>query len=254
MEILVCFKQVVEETEIRVDREGGRLIFEGVPTKISDDDKNAIEEAVRIKQKVGGTVTALTLGSTESRKQVREALAMGCDKAYLILDSESRSQDTYRTAKLLAEAVKKIGKFDLILCGSASTDNLAGQVGPMLAEILGLPQLTYVKKIDVSDGRVNVERSLEEETEVCEATCPVLITVTREINEPKVPTLMQVMAAGKKPLVEWQIKDVLAEVPATLEALRMEIPRITRKRIVFKEKPAEAAQKLAEAVKKEGVI
>ncbi|MEM4726511.1 MAG: hypothetical protein QXG63_06180, partial [Nitrososphaerales archaeon] len=82
----------------------------------------------------------------------------------------------------------------------------------------------------------------------------VWITVTRGSNEPKVPTLMQVMAAGKKPLVEWQIKDVLAEVPATLEALRMEIPRITRKRIVFKEKPAEAAQKLAEAVKKEGVI
>ncbi len=254
MDILVCFKQVVEETEIRVDREGGKLIFEGVPTKISDDDKNAIEEAVKIKQKVGGTVTGLTLGSTESRKQVREALAMGCDRAYLILDSESKSQDTYRTAKILAEAVKRIGRFDLILCGSASTDNLAGQVGPMLAEILGLPQLTYVRKIEVGDGRVRVERSLEEESEVCEAACPVLITVTREINEPKVPTLMQVMAAGKKPLVEWSMKDVLAEVPTTLEAVKMEIPRIARKRIIFKEKPAESVQKLVEAVKKEGVI
>lgn len=254
MEILVCFKQVVEETEIRVDREGGRLIFEGVPTKISDDDKNAIEEAVRIKQRVGGSVTGLTLGSTESRKQVREALAMGCDRAYLIVDTVSGSVDTYRTAKILAEACRKIGRFDLILCGSASTDNLAGQVGPMMGELLGLPQLTYVKKIEVVDGRVKVERSLDEETEVCEAPLPVLITVTREINEPKVPTLMQVMAAGKKPLVEWSVKDVLAEAPTTLDVLKMEIPRITRKRIIFKEKPAEAAQKLAEAVKKEGVI
>ena len=254
LDIVVCFKQVVEETEIKVDREGGRLIFEGVPTKISDDDKNAIEEAVRIKQKYGGTVTGLTLGSVESRKQVREALAMGCDRAYLILDSEARGQDTYRTAKILAEAIKKIGKFDLILCGSASTDNLAGQVGPMLGEILGLPQLTYVKKIEVDGGKIKCERSLDEETEVCEAPLPALVTVTREINEPKVPTLMQVMAAGKKPLVEWMVKDVLADCPSTVDVVRMEIPRITRKRIIFKDKPAEAVQKLAEAIKKEGVI
>lgn len=254
MDIIVCFKQVVEETEIRVDREGGRLIFEGVPTKISDEDKNAIEEAVRIKQKHGGTVTGLTLGSVESRKQVREALAMGCDRAYLILDSEARGQDTYRTAKILAEAIKKIGKFDLILCGSASTDNLAGQVGPMIGEILALPQLTYVKKIDVDGRLIRVERSLDEETEVCEAQYPALITVTREINEPKVPTLMQVMAAGKKPLVEWSVKDVSADLPTTVEVVRMEVPRIARKRVIFKEKPAEAVQKLAEAVKKEGVI
>ena len=254
MDIIVCFKQVVEETEIRVDREGGRLIFEGVPTKISDDDKNAIEEAVRLKQKHGGTVIGLTLGTIESRKQVREALAMGCDRAYLILDNEAKGHDTYRTAKILAEAIKKIGKFDLILCGSASTDNLAGQVGPMLGEILGIPQLTYVKKIEVDGGRVKCERSLDEETEVCEAQYPALITVTREINEPKVPTLMQVMAASKKPLVEWAVKDILPDTPSTVEVVRMEIPRITRKRIIFKEKPAEAAQKLVEAIKKEGVI
>jgi electron transfer flavoprotein beta subunit len=256
LDIIVCFKQVVEETEIRVDREGGRLIFEGVPTKISDDDRNAIEEAVRLKQKYGGTITGITLGSVESRKQVREALAMGCDRAYLILDDSrgTLGYDTYRTAKILAEAIKKIGKFDLILCGSLSTDNLAGQVGPMIAEILGIPQLTYVKKIEVDGGRIRCERALDEETEVCEAQCPVLITVTREINEPRVPTLMQVMAASKKPLIEWSLKDVLAETPNTIEVVRMEIPRISRKRIIFKEKPAEAVQKLVEAIKKEGVI
>ncbi len=254
MDILVCLKQVVEETEVKVDREGGRLIFEGVPTKISDDDKNAIEEAVRLKQRVGGTITGLTLGPVESRKQVREALAMGCDRAYLILDTELRSQDSIRTARLLAEAAKKIGRFDLILCGSASTDTLAGQVGPMLAEMLGLPVLTYVRKVEVIDGRVRVERSLDEEAEVCEATCPALITVTREINEPKVPTLMQVMAAGKKPLTEWPVSEVLAAPALTVEMLSLEIPKITRKQIIFKEKPAEASQKLAEAIKKEGVV
>jgi electron transfer flavoprotein beta subunit len=257
LELIVCFKQVIEETELRVDREGGRLILDGVPTKISDDDRNAIEEAVKIKQKLGGNIIGLTLGSAEAKKQTREALAMGCDKAYLVIDKENSGQDSFRTAMILADAIKKIGKFDLILCGSASTDSLAGQVGPSLAELLGLPQLSYTKKIEVMDGRVRVEKSLDDAVEVMESSLPALVTVTREINEPRVPTLMQVMVAGKKLLVEWKLEDLPAGgdgYQASMQVVKMEIPKMNRKRLLFKDKPAEAAQKLVESVRKEGVI
>ena len=253
MNIIVCFKQVVEETEIRIDREGGRLILDDVPTKISDDDRNAIEEATKIKQKSGGIITGLTLGPQEAKKQVKEALAMGCDKVYHVIDNEG-VQDSFRTAKILSDAVKKIGEFDIILCGSASTDRMAGQVGPSLAELLEISQITLVSKIEVNDSVIKVEKKLDDVKEVIESSFPVLITVSREINEPRVPTLMQVMAAGKKPISEVQIQELQGEYVSTIKEIKIEIPKTARKCIMFKDKASESSQKLFELLKKDGVI
>ncbi|MFQ6086912.1 MAG: electron transfer flavoprotein subunit beta/FixA family protein, partial [Candidatus Bathyarchaeia archaeon] len=156
--ILVCVKQAVDVSQLKVDSATRRLITVDAPKKISDFDKNALEEAIRIREKLGGEVFTVTVGPEDAKTTLREALAMGADKAYLISDPIFENSDTLATSYILAEAIKKIGPFDLILCGEASIDSFSAQVGPRLAERLGVPLITYARKLSLEGDAVTAER------------------------------------------------------------------------------------------------
>lgn len=260
-EIIVCIKHVYDETDLRIDRANNRIDFEGAKTKISDDDKNAIEEAVRIKEKHGGSVTVLSLGGAEARKSIKEALAMGCDKGRLLVDPVFDGSDAIRTAYVLSLAVKKIGKFDLVITASGSTDIYSGIVGPSLAEFLKIPLITFVTKIsELSSNKITAERTLEEGlVETVECDLPAVVSISREINQPRFPTLLQIMSAGKKEILEWNSQSLGAELSlvgktgSKIQVEALNVPKSARKRIIFEGSPEDTASKLADALLKEGI-
>lgn len=259
--IVVCVKQALDVSQIKVDTATRRLITVDAPKKISDFDKNALEEAVRLKEKLGGEVVTLTLGPEDAKTTVREALAMGADKAYVVSDPVFEGGDTMATSYVLAEAVKKIGAFDLILCGEASIDSFSAQVGPRLADRLGLPLVMYVKKLTLEGDTVTVERNLEDSFETVRVKMPVLLSVTKELNEPRIPSLMSIMKASKKEVVLWNAADLnvqkekVGEAGSAIRIVSVLAPKVERKRIVIKgETAAETAEKLARALIQDGVV
>jgi electron transfer flavoprotein beta subunit len=260
VDIIVCFKHVIDETELKVDRASNKISFEGAKTKISDDDKNAIEEAVRLKEKNGGTIIGLCMGQADARKSVKEALAMGCDKARLLIDPSFEEGDAIRTAYILSQAIKKIGKYDIVITATGSTDVYSGIVGPALAEFLQIPQVTFVSKVTISGKRATLERLLEEGIETVECDLPVLITVAREINQPRFPTLIQIMSAGKKEMLEWKASDlsinpsIVGKAGSLTTVVSIQVPKSARKKILFEGSPEETSEKLADALLKEGVV
>jgi electron transfer flavoprotein beta subunit len=261
VKILVCVKQAIDVSQVKVDTATRRIITVDAPKKISDFDKNALEEAVHLKEKLGGEIITVTVGPEEAKTTIREALAMGADKAYVITDPMFEGSDTQATSYVLAEAVKKIGQFDLILCGEASIDSFSAQIGPRLAERLNLPLITYVKKLTLEGDSVTVERNLEDSYETIKAKTPVLLTVTKELNEPRIPSLMAIMKASKKEVVMWNaadlnlLKEKIGESGSATRILSVLAPKVERRKIVIKgETPAETAEKLAKALIQDGVI
>jgi electron transfer flavoprotein beta subunit len=259
-EIAVCFKQVIDETEIRVDRANNKIILEGAKTKISDDDKNAIEEAVRIKEKYGGSVTAFCVASGDVKKSAKEALAMGCDRARLIVDSTFQDGDAASTAFILSRAIKKLQKYDLIITATGTTDSMTGAVGPSLSECLGLPLLSYATKISIQGNEITVDSSYEEGIVTLRSELPALVTVAREINQPRFPTLIQIMSAGKKEMLEWNAQSLVLDVEAIgkkgsrVDVKSLSVPQTARKRTIFEGKPEDTAKQLAQALVREGVV
>ena len=244
---------------MKVDPATRQLVTAGAPKKISDFDKNALEEAIRIKEKNAGVeVVTLTVSSEDAKAVLREGLAIGADKAYCIIDPDFQAVDTSGTAYILGEITRKIGEFDLILCGDSSLDSFSGLVGSRLAELLNLPLITSVKKVTVEGEAVVAERSLEDAVETVKAKMPAVVSVTREINQPRIPSLMMIMKASKKEIVTWSLKDlnVSAEkITAKIEVLEALAPKMERKKIkITGETAQEIAEKLAKALVQEGVI
>jgi electron transfer flavoprotein beta subunit len=260
VEIIVCFKHVVDETELKIDRSNNRIGFEGAKTKISDDDKNAIEEAVRLKEKNGGSITALCVGQADAKKSVKEALAMGCDRARLLIDPSFADSDAVRTAYILSQAIRKIGKYDVVITATGTTDIYSGIVGPALAEVLGVPELTFVSKLSLSGNKITADRLLEEGIETVECDLPALVTVAREINQPRFPTLIQIMSAGKKDTLEWKAQELgidpkdVGKEGSLVEVKSIQVPKSARKKILFEGPPEETAEKLADVLVKEGMV
>jgi electron transfer flavoprotein beta subunit len=235
------------------------LITAGAPRKMSDFDKNALEEAIRIKEKTPGTeVFTLTVSAEEAKPVLREGLALGADKAYCVIDAALQGADTSGTAYILTEMAKKIGEFDLILCGDSSLDSFSGLVGSRMAELLNLPQVTSVRKITVEGDIVIAERSLEEAVETVRAKMPTLLSVTREINQPRIPSLMMIMKASKKEIVLWSLSDLnisSERINPKIEVLEALAPKMDRKRVkITGETVEETAEKLAKALVQEGVV
>ena len=256
--IIVCLKYAVDVAQIKVDPSTRKLITTDAPRKISDFDKNALEEAIRIKEKFGGEVIALTASAEDASSALREALAMGADRAFLVKDSSLQNSDSLVTSHVLAKAIRKVGSFDLIICGEASIDSYSAQVGPRLAENLGIPVVTYVRKLSLENDVLVAERSLEDRSEVVKVKTPALVTVTKEINVPRVSTLMDVIKASKKELVTWSLSDLGVssdEVGVAVEILGISAPKIERKKVKIEgETPEEIAEKLVKALIQEGVI
>lgn len=217
MRVIVCIKQVPDTTDVKIDPERGTLVREGVPSIINPFDMYAIEEGIRIKEKYGGQTTAITMGPPQAQEALREAVAMGCDEGILLSDRAFAGADTWATAYTLSQAIRKIGKYDVILCGRQAADGDTGQVGPGVATQLGIAQLTYVcriRELDPEAGTITVERLLEEGREVVSAPLPCLITVVKDINEPRYPSFLGIRRARKKEYPVWTAADLVRDTGA----------------------------------------
>jgi electron transfer flavoprotein beta subunit len=257
--IVVCLKQAVDVSQLKVDPATRQLITASAPRKMSDFDKNALEEAIKIKEKLGDAEICTVTVSTEDAKAVlREALAMGADRAFFVNEPTFKDVDTFGTAYILAEMIRKIGEYSLILCGETSLDSFSGLVGPRLAELLNLPQMTSVRKILVEGDTVTAERTLEDAIETVKAKMPALVSVTREINQPRIPSLMMIMKASKKEIVTLTASDLKLDgdkIAPKIELVEVLAPKTERKKIkITGENAQEIADKLAKALIQEGVI
>ena len=209
MNIIVCIKQVPDTTNVRINPETNTLIREGVKSIINPFDMYAIEEGVRLKERFGGKVTIVTMGPPQAEAILREAISMGADEGVLVGDRAFAGSDTWATSYTLSGAIKKIGAFDLIICGKQASDGDTAQVGPGISTHLNIPQVTYVKKVEeASDKLMRVERMLEEGYEVIETPLPALLTVVKEINEPRIPSLKGMLRAKSAKITLWGQKDL----------------------------------------------
>jgi len=260
MHIIVCMKQVVDLQQIRIKRLTREPVLEGLPLLFGDFDKNALEEAVRVKEGGEARVTAVAVGSAKLRETIKEALAIGADEAVILTDPAFEGSDAMGSARVLAAAIEKIGPFDLILTGEGSADEYSSQVPSRLAELLGLPQITCVRELEVLEGRIRAVRDLEDSLLVVEAGLPALVSVTGELNQPRLPALTAILRAGRKPLYEWTAAEVGLEeadvgAPAsTLQVLSNLAPEQDRKGVIYDGAADEAVANLLDDLIREGVL
>lgn len=209
MKIIVCIKQVPNTTEIKIDPETNTLIREGVESVINPFDLYAIEEAIRLKEQHGGEVTALSMGPPQVESALREAVSMGVDNIILLSDKAFAGADTWSTSLTLATAINKISNYDLIIFGQQAIDGDTAQVGPGVATHLDIPQTCFVRKINgISDGRITLERLMEDGFDRIEMLLPAAITVVKEINTPRLPSLRGKRAAKKAELIVYSAEDL----------------------------------------------
>jgi len=256
VDIVVCVKTNPDLQMVRVKDRVAQT--EGVPYKIGDLDKNALEAAVVLRESgAAAKVTALCLaeGNRKAAEDIKVALAMGADEAVVIDDPALATPDQAAVAAALAAAVKKIGSCDLLLFGEGSTDNYTGQVGARVAELLDVPQIGYARKVEAADGAVRCERSMDDMIETVEAPLPAAVTVVSEANEPRIPGLMQIMKAKSKPQQVWSLTDLGIEAPAPAREIVSNLAEEQdRKHIVFEGTAAEQAEAFVDALIREGVL
>jgi len=211
MNIIVCIKQVPGTTQVRINPETNTLIREGVEAIINPFDENAIEAALQLRDKHGGKVTVITMGPPQATTALRDAMALGADEAVLLSDRAFAGSDTWATSYTLASAIKKIGLFDLVICGKQAIDGDTAQVGPGVAEFLGLPQVTFAVGIEISGGSAKINRLLEETNEIIELKLPAVVTVVKQMNTPRMPSFKGKIKAKSAVIPTWGAKDINAE-------------------------------------------
>ncbi len=216
MKIVVCAKQVPDTNEVKLDPVKGTLIRDGVPSIINPDDKNAIEAALQIKDQVPGTtVTVISMGPAQADVALREALAMGCDEAILVSDRKFGGADTWATSSTIAGAIKKVGDYDLVITGRQAIDGDTAQVGPQIAEHLGLPQVSYAEGIEVCGDYLKVQRQFEDRYHVIKIKMPCVLTAIAELNDPRYMTVSGIVSAyDDKTVTTWtyeELKDFVDE-------------------------------------------
>jgi electron transfer flavoprotein beta subunit len=209
MNIVVCLKQVPGTTEVKIDPQTNTLIRQGIENIINPFDTYALEEGVRLKEKHGGKVTVITMGPPQAEAALREAISLGADEAVLLSDRAFAGADTWATAFTLSRAVIKLEPYDLIICGRQTIDGDTGQVGPELAEMLDIPFVAYVGQIEeIVESRLRVRRMVEEGHEIIETTLPAVITVSKEINVPRLPSLRGIMKSKSAKVATWGIQEL----------------------------------------------
>jgi electron transfer flavoprotein beta subunit len=211
MRIVVCIKQVPDSAEVRINPETNTLIRDGVPTIINPYDVHALEAGIQIREKTGGKVTVVTMGPPQAETALRDAIAMGGDEAVLLTDRAFAGSDTWATAYTLSKAVGQIGA-DIILCGKQAIDGDTAQVGPEMAEFMNIPHISYIRKVvDVTADKLVVQRLMDDGYDVVESSLPVLLTVVKELNDPRLPSLKGKMAAKKAEIRKMTAADLKAE-------------------------------------------
>jgi electron transfer flavoprotein beta subunit len=212
MNIIVCLKQVPGTTKVTINPETNTLVRQGIENIINPFDTYALEEAVRLKEKYGGKVTVISMGPPQAADALREAISCGADEAILIGDAAFAGSDTLATSYTLSRAIAKIADYDLIVCGRQTIDGDTAQVGPGIAESLSMPFVSYVRKIDeIENGMIRVERMIEEGSEFIEASLPAVITVVKEINVPRLPSLRGIMKSKSAVIATWGAADLAVD-------------------------------------------
>jgi electron transfer flavoprotein beta subunit len=259
MNILVFVKQVPDTTEVKIDPKTNTLIREGVPSIVNPFDKNALEAALQLKDNYGAKVTVLTMGPPQAKEALRECLAMGADEALLLSDRAFGGADTLATSFTLAAAAKTLG-YDLIICGKQAIDGDTAQVGPEVAEHLGIVQITYVSKISINGNTILATREMEESNELIEAKLPVLLTVVKSINSPRYPTVKLTVKARQSEIKV--ITNANLDLNPSLIGLNGSPTQVSRifsppaggPGLLIKEEPGEAVLTLIEKLKEAKVI
>jgi electron transfer flavoprotein beta subunit len=227
MNIITCFKVVPDEQDIIIKADG-ELSFERAKTIVSMYDLNAIEAGLQLVEANGGNLTALSVGGSQinDSKLKKNVLSRGPESLFMIADDCLKDLDTHQTALTLKAAINKIGDYDLILCGEGSADLYSQQVGIQLGQLLNVPTVNSISKITEVDGKVIVERTLEDEVETLELSLPAVVSVTSDINLPRIASMKQILAAGKRPSTIWTINDVNLSKPVnSLEVLEIKAPK-----------------------------
>ncbi len=209
MKLIACIKQVPDTTEVKIDPKTHTLIREGVPSILNPYDHYAVEECVRIKGKIGeGSVTVITMGPPQARSALMRCLALGADNAVLISDKAFAGSDTFATAFTLSLAIKKLGSFDMVFCGQQAIDGDTAQVGPELAQQLGIPQVTYVEKVDIDDKhKLTIHKQTEDGYNILETKVPILLALLPPTSfQPEHPPMSSILKAKKKPYNVWDAK------------------------------------------------
>lgn len=243
MKIIVCVKQVPDTTEVKIDKKTNTLIRDGVPSILNPDDANALEQALEFKEKYDDVeVTVISMGPPQADIMLRECLAMGADKAYLLSDRAFGGSDTWATSNALAAGIRKIvekeGKFDIIFAGRQAIDGDTAQVGPQIAEKLDIPQVTYVEGIEGDGETFKVKRQLEDGYEIIEIKAPFLLTAVKELNEPRHMFIDKIFDAFKQEIPVLTIDDV----------------DITKEEVGLKASPTRVFRSFTPEVKGQGVI
>jgi electron transfer flavoprotein beta subunit len=261
MNIIVCIKQVPNVKEVKWDPETGSLIRKGIPSIINPNDRNAVEAALRLREQHGGEVTVLSMGPSQVEEALREALAMGADRAVQITSKDFAGSDTWATSYTLGLAVQKVAGWDLILCGKEAMDGMTAQVGPELAEYLRIPQLTYALSLEITGGRARIRQKLGKVQRILEAPLPVLVTVEREMNEPRIAPMDAIMEAYEKEIPVWTPEEMggdaarfgLEGSPTRLR--KVFSPKVLKGKVEMLEgKPREAAARLIRVLKEKYVL
>jgi len=261
MNIVVCLKQVPDSTQVKVDPKTGTLIRAGVPSILNPYDHYALERALEIKAKTGASLTVLCMGPGQAVAVIRLALALGADKGILLSDRAFAGSDTWATSYALSQAIKKLGKTDLIICGQMAIDGDTAQTGPGIAFHLNIPQLTFCTAVDSDGKKVTVRKLIDGGHQTMEAALPALVTTTMPYDyKAKYPSFLSAFQAQEKPMLTWTAKDVDADPKKLgLEGSPTRVGRIfpppaRAKGEVFNGSPAELAAKIVDILKKESVI
>jgi electron transfer flavoprotein beta subunit len=256
MDILVCIKQVPDARSVRLDPKTNTLAREGVEAIMNPFDRHAVEEAVRLKEQLGGTVTAVSMGPPQAKEVLLEAITCGADEGVLVSDRAFAGADTWATSYTLAKAAAFLGPFDLILCGKQAIDGDTAQVGPGLAAQLKVPYVTCVQKIQAATrDALQVERMMDDGYDVVRLPLPALLTVVKDINEPRVPSLKGKMKAKKAEIRMLSAADIGAEAQciglagSPTKVVKVFSPEPRGNRRMFSGTAAEQVSQLVEEIK-----
>ena len=252
MNVIVCVKQVPATNEVKMNKETNTIIREGVEGIINPFDTYAIEEGVRIKEKMSGKVTVISMGIPSVATLLKETISVGVDDTILLSDRVFAGSDSLATSYALSKGIEKIGNYDLIICGKQAMDGDTAQVGPGLAEKLGIPHTTYVRKIEeIKDGYIRCQRMTEDGYEIIEMPLPAVITVVKEINEPRLPSLKGKMKAKRAEVTVFTASDIEADASlcglkgSPTQVVKTFVPVHDVKSEMIEGKPEEQAKQLA---------
>lgn len=238
LNIIACIKQVPETTEVDFDEETGTLKREGIAAVVNPFDEYAVEEGLRLRERYGGKVKVLSMGPPQAEAALRDTIALGCDEAWLATDRSFAGADTWATSYTLGLCIEKLAPYDLVICGLKTTDGDTGQVGPELAQQMGVPHVCYVNKIlDVSGGMIKLTRLLDDGVETLQAPLPLVISVSKDINQPRLATLRGKLQARKIEIHRITLKDL--NVDPTILGLDGSPTRVVK---IFTPKPPAAGE------------